>query len=716
MKKILLFLLPIFLSAQPIILKEADEAFKGTFYKEASEIYQKAFEKKSVDKGYTAYQIAECYRLQNNYSDAQKWYEQSNKERYEAPLLKYHYGITLMRNAKYDMAVKVLEEYLSNNTNDLLAKQQLENAKYAKLKTETTESAYIFKNLKQFNSNGSDYSVGFYGLNYVFASTKDSKKIDNTTDDGFSDLYTALYDSIKNNFGEAIPLKGNINGKYNEGTFISTNNGSKAYFTQCNDYSGKKDFCAIYTAEKSGNEWINVQKVTIPSIENTFGQPAISRNDNTLLFSTEKEGGIGGKDIWLTKKKGGAFNSPVNIKVINTPGTEVFPFLQGDSILFFASDGHLGWGGLDMYYSKITKDGTTWVFSEPINMGISFNTSYDDFAVSFMNNAASGFISSNRKGGQGKDDIYFFERGREKLQIKGQLLDNKTNTAIIGAKIYLMVDSNTILETTSDANGNYKFENLTNDKQYKIRIEHPIYRTMFKNIEQPERLNFLAFDAKKEDLNKTVVADVGLLPQNVIVNIKIIDKKTNLPIEGALVSILPLGIESTSPQDGICKMAEGLDLDKSYEILVDKKTYFKDKVVFATNSKQIVYDIIIPLLAITKEEIKLNNIYYDLGKATLRPNSIAELDKLYNILINNPDLNIQINAHTDVRGSDESNLKLSEARAKSVLDYLIIKKNISNNRLTSKGWGEIKPEIVDAKTEDEHQQNRRTTFNITNLE
>jgi outer membrane protein OmpA-like peptidoglycan-associated protein len=349
-----------------------------------------------------------------------------------------------------------------------------------------------------------------------------------------------------------------------------------------------------------------------------MGQPSISSDGKQLYFASRMEGSTGGSDVWVTTYNGSQWGEPQNLgTTINTEFDEMFPVVFHDSILYFSSEGNIGYGGLDLFYS--VKSNGTW--GKPVNLKAPFNSSADDFAIVYNNDKSAGYFSSNRTGGAGSDDIYSFFLTPVNLTVKGRVTDVDGGNALVNAMVILSsADGNDT--TYTNANGEYTFV-LDKDKDYKINVISPGY----------------------------------------------FGDSRRLTTQGEKFS------KEFSKANG-----------NNYDFSIKK---------------------------IPKTEIKIENIYYDYDSYNLRDESKPELDKLVKLLEDTPDANVQINSHTDERGKFDYNMKLSENRAKSVVDYLI-EKGISPGRLSSKGFASSQPVIKNAKTEEEHQMNRRTTFQVLN--
>ena len=376
-----------------------------------------------------------------------------------------------------------------------------------------------------------------------------------------------------------------------------------------------------------------------------FGNPYLSKDGNMILMASDALNGYGGKDLYVSYWEQGTWGEPKNLgSNINTKGDDMFPWLDEEGTLYFASNGHPGMGGLDIFSAE--KDGKIW--KDPVNLKPPINSGADDFAIVFdkikpkdENDAvrSSGFFSSSREGGKGADDLYRFVLANKNIF----LLDG-----IVLEKIF---------EDPSDPNSPVvDFQPVENAhlslKKYDrgFKVVDTISSSKFGKFQMDldAESNYSLFTEKEGFFNKSMeVSSKGLKdPKNVLITIK--------------VRVL---------------------LERIYE----------------------------------EKEIILSNIYYDYDKTTLRDESKIVLDTLWGMLETNPDIFVEIGSHTDSRGSNSYNEVLSQGRAESVVKYLI-QKGIDFKRLGAKGYGETKlinhcADDVEC-TEEEHQENRRTTFKV----
>ncbi|MEI7595111.1 MAG: OmpA family protein [Bacteroidota bacterium] len=633
MKRLLIIifvLTSVFVNAQSMLQKADTAFFKMKDYNSAIDLYQKTIAKERNTEVLKSiyFKIGEAYRLVNKYKEAINWYDKAIASGYSEAAINNGYGDVLVMAGDYTKAKGFYKTYLTSFPNDKLVKVKLESCDFVNAQ-KTNKPLYQIENQASLNSEYSDYGINYFKNELVLSSARMSvgSKYDPSSIQGFSDIYTSSFDTAAKKWTSPRAVDGYINTKYNEGTFSYSTKDNIAYYMQCNGESGKTKNCDVFLSkyDELKKMWLTPEVISISSDSFSTGHPAISEDGNTLYFVSDMSGGYGGKDIYRVKKiSENVWTKPENLgETINTPGNEMFPFISGDSMLVFASNGLVGMGSLDIYYSKI-KNGK---FEKPVNFLPPFNSTADDFGLIFNKKGLSeGFFCSNRQEGSvGDDDIYKFTLVPVELMASGVVVNQKGLKPIKGATIILKSESGLEMTTSTDKDGKYSIAGLMSNEKFNVRVE---------------KEGFFA-DSK---------------------NLKIGNEKFSKSFS----------------------KATGFDLD------------------FA-------------LLEMTKEEIELPNIYYDFNKAELREESKLELEKLIKLLNESPELAIVINAHTDEKGKPAYNLDLSAKRAQSVVDFLV-SKGISAQRLSSKGWGATRPVKKNATTEAEDQMNRRTTFQVTNID
>ena len=655
-------LLNISLLAQRNSTEAADKDFEDFKYAEAVDKYKKAYSKvKDRDeKNRIRFQMAECYRLMNITKRAEPTYKSLVRNNYykKEPIVLLHYANMLKINQKYDLAVPVFEQYISLKPDDPRGPDGLKSCNKQKEWVENPTNHQI-SNLKYVNSREDDFNPCFASENYndlIFTSNRDGstgKDTDEWTGQNFTDLfYTRIDRKGEWSTPDLLESEEVINTGTNEGSPMMNSSFTTLYFARCGNEKNKRSGCHIYKSKKAGRTYGN------PEILNLGGDstsrilhPTLDEDELIIYFTADFEQGYGGTDIWYAERKSRSedFGRPKNAgPVINTPSNEGFPFLRSDTVLYFASDGHIGMGGLDVFKSTKDENGNWRI---PVNLGYPLNTSADDFAIIFNPTAEEeGYFCSNRKmndnqRSKGGDDIWYFIVPPVEFTLSGVVKDDRTLQFIEGASVRMVGSDGSTIEKQTNSIGRYEF-------------------------------------SKDQFLPRT-----------------------------------------------------------TYELTVSKDNYFSSSGTVTTvgveRSKDFERDFI--LEPIPKEPIVLPEILYDLAKWDLKPQYQDSLQGLIQTLDDNPTLVIELASHTDSRDTDEHNDILSQKRAQSVVDYLIIR-GIDPDRLVAKGYGERVPRelnrnyylnnilVLDSGTvlreefintlattelkEFAHQLNRRTEFSV----
>jgi outer membrane protein OmpA-like peptidoglycan-associated protein/tetratricopeptide (TPR) repeat protein len=636
-------------------LKTGDQAFEQKSYAIAANLYKSEYSVEQVAqyKAQKAFRIGESYRLINDTKNAEKWYNEATKLQYPDALARYYLGAMLMANEKYDAAINEFKTYGNEDpSNKMKAFDMVRACELAK-KLSQQKTNVAIDNL-ELNSSANEYAPVFYeGMDIVFSSDRGDALGTETygwTGEKYSDLFMSKREK-DGAYRSVVQFGENLNTGRNEGTPTFNKNFSEMYFTRCGIEGKTKskldDYCALFKSVRDfDGTWSLPERMYFFSDSVNVGQPFLSPDGKFMLFvATDAPDSYGGRDIYITYSEFGEWAEPVNLgNAINTPGDEMFPHIADDGMLYFASNGHAGMGGLDLFSAK--KDGKGW--KEPVNLKPPINSGADDFGIIIEKAKPAnsedfvkrtGYFTSSRPNGKGGDDLYKFTERNENI----------------------------------------------------FTLNAFVFEKVFENPADP--------NSKVVDLKQVEGAEVVL-------------KKYAQALQ-------PVGTQK-SDKNGFVKF--DLEAENDYLVTATKDGYFKKSANTSTKGKKdeskvnIVVQVKIVLEKIFEEkEITIPNIYYDYDKTTLRPESEVILDTLIELLTDNPTVKLEIGSHTDSRGSNEYNEKLSQGRAESVVRYLV-SKGIDLKRLTAKGYGESRPvnKCVDGMkcTEEEYQENRRTTFKV----
>lgn len=601
---------------------KANALYSSFVYIKAIDEYKRSIKISDHDLDFPSLRIADSYRLINNIEESLKWYQKVEDKPVMTKQDMANYAQCLILNGDYKKA-KDIADQLGTSIERL---EQADRASEIKIDT----AAYFMENLV-INSDKADFSPVYFQNGIVFVSAREKERkipIPQNKyywdESFFLDLYfTQNTDSTEDYFSR---FSARINTMYHEGPAVFYGDDKKMIFTRNNFNQGRRtlsddgvNHLKLYYSEilPGEDKWSIPTELPFNSDDYSVGHPTISSDEKRLYFASDMPGSVGKTDIFFSDFRNGEWSIPENMGLkVNTQAEEMFPFIYQDSILFFASKGLLGIGGLDLYKINLNDPN-----AKPENMGQPLNSEYDDFGLVMKGN--TGYFSSNRPGGKGNDDIYRF--------IYTEIIPSYiVAIRAVNAETKEIINNAMLTIKDSISGELIQYKKLMDSTQYYKSLENISY---FASARHPEYFsNSLAY-----------------------------------------------------------RVGEDLETDTLF------------------------YEIPLEKIEIGKA-IELENIYYDLDKSDIRSDAAIELNKLVTILIENPDIKIELSSHTDSRGSDRYNLKLSQRRAESAVAY-IISQGIAAERITAKGYGETK--LVNQCSngvkcsDEEHQRNRRTEFSVT---
>ena len=572
-------------------------------YHDAAEQFKKAYTKTPTKerqlRGQRALKMAHCYRHISSTQKAISAYR--NALRYNVATLddRLDYARLLLKNGEYKRALAEFELLNDSMPNNVLVRNGLLSAKMAP-KWKEQGSDYTVKKMTEFNSRRADYCPVLAGDQWdrlYFSSTRNDAlgdELSGITGAKPGDIFFSDKDD-KGKWSKPQTIESGLNTEYDEGACCLSPDGSIMYLTQCLSDASYPRFAQIVTAQRSDASWGKTTPLLITNDTlSSYAHPAVSPDGEWLYFVSDMPGGKGGLDIWRMRL---TTNGPVGVEnlgePINTPGDEMFPTFRPNGDFYFSSDGHPGFGGLDIFIATVGEDGK-YHLSHP---GYPLNSQGDDFGMTFQGQLNQGFFSSNRGDGRGWDHIYSFYNPEIVQTIRGWIYEQ-------------------------------------------------------------DGYELTAGEAR-------IVGTDG----------------TNLRLgvrgDGSFEYVVKPGVDYI-----ILAMCDGF-LNHKEEIHVDSVKESK------------VYDLQFPLASISAP-VLIDNIFYAFDKATLLPESKNALDSLILMLNENPNITIELSAHTDYRGAEDYNKKLSQKRAESVVKYLI-NHGIAADRLTAVGYGEEKPKTIRRK-------------------
>lgn len=481
---ILLFaLVSVTANAQNKDTTKADKLFGNLAYTEAIEEYTKLIEKGKAGP-YVYTQLAKSYSILNDMKQAESFYKRAAKIKDADPEVLYGYAQSLKANGKANEYATWMNKFAQSKPNDSRARLFKSNPDYLSGLL-AKEAAFTVTNAQSLNSNLADFGAFVKDNTLYFASARNTGgKNHNLNGEPFLDIYTATLDGSSMGSPESLP--GDVNTKYHEGTMAISKDGKRMYFDRNDYFEGDLDKSTegvnqinMYTAEKVAGNWENIESVPFNDDNYSTGHPALSPDGNTLYFSSDKPGGKGGSDIYqVSVGADGSFGTPQAVSSINTSGTEVFPFVASDGTLYFSSDGHLGLGGLDAF-SAFAKAGS---FSTPENLGPGVNSGSDDFAIYVNPETMTGYISSNREGGKGSDDIYVLGQVPPCDVDVAITVEDESGNGISKALVAIVnTVENTTDSDTATTTGNYLFSSKCN-RSYTVTASADGYKSKTRTL------------------------------------------------------------------------------------------------------------------------------------------------------------------------------------------------------------------------------------------
>jgi peptidoglycan-associated lipoprotein len=564
---------------------KADQAFTLEQYNKAAELYKKAYQstKSRALKSEIIFKQAECYRFSGNIKRAESYYKRAVKAKYPDVIVYLRYADVLRMNEKYEEAKVQYKKYVQLNPTDVAGEMGLKSCDYS-INWLANPTRYKVEIMPLVNSRFSDFSPSFGNGEYselYFTSSRSggfSNKIDDRTGETFTDLYSSKLNK-KGKWSVPLILPEPVNSEGNEGSVALNKRGTTMYFTKCDVQKKKALGCNIYVSKRKGKIWGAPTLLQIKVDSNTtLGHPTINEDESILIFSSDLRGGYGGKDLWIVKQqKRGKWSDPVNLgPAVNTKGDEMFPFLHSDGTLYFSSTGHIGMGGFDIFKSTTDENDS---YSSITNLKYPVNSSGHDFGMIIENSGERGYLTSDRKGGKGGDDIYQFELPPLILALKGVITDSKSGAILTNTNVVLSSSEGVAIETKTDNTGSYTFkldpllsyeilaslEGYLNKKmtettvgidQNKVFIVDVIMDPVKKEIILPK----IEYDFAKWNLRDKSISDLDMLAESLVDNPNVVielkshtdfvgNNKSNLRLsqkraDACIIYLISVGIDA----------------------------------------------------------------------------------------------------------------------------------------------------------------------------
>lgn len=445
-------------------LSTANEQLERGEFFDAAKTYRKVYGKltKREDRplrGEVAYRLGTCYRRLNQAPQAAAAYQNAIRYEYPDSMAWYYLGRSLQADGQYSQALDAYMNFLRLCPDDELAKEGARGCRMAIQAKQAPKTRYVVKNAKIFNSRRADFSPMYLDKNYdqLFFTSSNEKAMGENRSEITGMKKSDIYVSKKNERGQwqkPEPVEGELNTDMDEGIVSFTPDGQTMYLTKARRSPTSNTSVEIYSSRRSDATWSAPQKYEITGDTlSAVGHPAVSPDGKYLYFCSDMPGGYGGKDIWRVAI-GERIGSLENLgPQINTPGDEMFPYVRSDSVLYFSSDGHPGFGGLDMFKATLNSTGDRWSIE---NLGLPLNSAGDDFGITF-GPGENGFFSSNRGDRKGYDHIYSFELPELKVTISGWVMD-KDEEPVPKAVIRIVGDDGSNQKEIARDDGSFSFK------------------------------------------------------------------------------------------------------------------------------------------------------------------------------------------------------------------------------------------------------------------
>lgn len=693
----------------------ADKKYSKGKYKSAISIYKKFLsDEENMYNVHAIRGLAMSYKAIKKYTDAEKMFRKLIV--LDTSFIDLvNYSEVLLENKKYDEANKLIVKNNLNVRNDNTVKL-IESS----IKNITQIASVDTGNVKIFslgiNTKHPEFSAFNFQDGIVYSSAKKYSLFSKSFANKSFYASNLFFSSSKTNYSKSSKFAKEIRIKGNAGPSAYCAKNRTLYYsvnyTPNNPILNSKNI-RIHSAYLNidNSKWVTSTAFPFNSTEYSCMHPTVTADGNAMFFASNMPGGYGGMDIYLTTYVDSRWTKPINLGPnVNTASDELFPFIDNNAQLYFATKGRGGLGGLDIFVFDINVPNTP-----AENLGAPFNSSSDDFGFFKSNLADKGYFSSSRGKEYNDFEVYSYVRTKPIVKkISALVVDQQNNSLLSSANLNLDVSKNN--EHTSYTSSNGKIEN--------VEVMLGDILTLTANAK-----NYLSNNIQVSVNRIDTAYQIPLTAQKTgcLLRGEVKSMTNNMPIADAKISItnpknLSLPIELKSDSDGSYSF-DGLVKNTMYDVKVTKEGYFSKTLSISTgedcdntidNSTK--YNLNFNL--ISGKVSTMENIYFDLNKSIIREDAKVELNKLVELMRDNPEIVIEISSHTDARGSDVLNMKLSESRSQAAVDY-IVSKGISSTRLKAKGFGETK--LVnkcgnDVKCSDaEHQKNRRTEFQVVGI-
>lgn len=706
-------------NADPYV-HEADRHYQQMAYARAAALYRTATEMGAVNEHVTK-RLADCSMRLSDYQEAERWYAVVVKFLNREPIDLYQYAQALKSNGRYEEAEQWMDRYLAmaqpdgpvlrSNLTGYARKFNLDKDRFA-VRPVSVNTPYA------------DMAPAWLGQQVVFSSSRHETRMIRRraawNDQPFLDLFRADV-TANGDLANAERLSGSVNTRFHEGPASATASGDALWFTRNNYYKGRANRSqkgisrlGIFKADLRSGSFIESEQFLFNNGEVSIAHPALSPSGRKLYFASDMPGGFGGTDLYVCEDQGGQWSEPVNMgPAINTPFNESNPFVAADGSLYFASNGHPGLGGLDIFLASRGSDGA---IAGAMNLGAPINSPKDDFGFIIDAVNKRGFFTSNRPGGAGDDDIYAFEMLaplEERYLCTGLVIDDEHDLPAPDVVVLLLdAEGKEVERTMTDAKGEFTFP-VRKATTYRLvaRMKGRFEGEQHVSTEGIERRQIITRDIH-------LVPDAGIWLRGFL-------REKDGPgfVNGAKVSVVNLSTFNTETR----VTGEGGDFsmrlqgNEEFEVLIEKTGYFSMSVPISTiGMKQGIIDLgsarVLDMEPVELgRPVLLRHLRWAHESTQLDPQARAELDLLAERMAVNPGISIEVGVHGDARGDQQRQAELSQQRADAVAAYLR-GKGIAKDRLRSKGYGASRllnhcvPGVQ--CTEEQHAVNRRSEYTV----
>lgn len=664
-----------FTQSQAQDLKRAKRLFERTYYSDAIPLYESIIDQNQSFE--VVKNLADSYYFTNDYANAQKNFNfliTKFSENLDGEYF-FKYSQTLKASGNSDEANRVLRNYFLK-TNNQIALENLDKENHVLENISALGNRYDIKNMS-INTPNSEFGAIQYGEKLIFSAVKRNTnlfdKVYKWNNESYLDLMSVSFNTPEVDSIQKFAVE--LSTPLHESNAVFTKDGSIVYFTRNNYKDGKRakngdkiSTLQIFRAELVDGKWKNITALPFNSDDYSVEHPALSTDEKTLYFASDMPGSLGSFDIYSVAILGMDYGSPKNLgPIINTDKKEQFPFISKDNKLYFSSNGHGGYGFLDVFVSEIKNN----EFTTPLNVGLPINSGFDDFSFVIDSDTKQGYFASNRKGGKGADDIYEITEIQPLIvedcmqYISGIITDIDTKLPLEKAKISLYDGNEKEVETIiTSADGQFSFS-VECERSYLVKASKEEYTNDSK---------FLKLYKERKKVNDASMA---------LKSLKVLEK------ENLTALVLQKKNDSVA--------AEKAKNDKIAAVIAAEKDIVKE------NDRLL---------------IKTEPIYFDYDLWYIRREAKPILNRVIELMNKYPEMVVEIGSHTDNRGNDKYNKDLSSKRAASTLEYFL-SQGIPEKRISAKGYGEtvqiVKCEPSESCTEEQHELNRRSEFVIKNL-